>query len=127
MQFTCWWFGVVLSQVIPSEVQDNTGDNIEKPGKILNQATCHSIFLSISACLIFFFLCGWRVSIYSVIFGSVAISDFSLIHTCLLFFLVSEFLWHFYVQYVAVVSPFQTQSLDGESLFMLDSTANKWI
>lgn len=32
-EFTYWWFGVVLSQVIPSEVQDNTGDNIEKPGK----------------------------------------------------------------------------------------------
>lgn len=35
-EFTYWWFGVVLSQVIPSEVQDNTGDNIEKPGKTLN-------------------------------------------------------------------------------------------
>lgn len=35
-EFTYWWFGVVLSQVIPSEVQDNTGDNIEKPGKTPN-------------------------------------------------------------------------------------------
>lgn len=46
-QLTCWWFGVVLSKVIPSEVQDNTGDNIEKPGKVLNGETyriCHFIF-----------------------------------------------------------------------------------
>lgn len=56
-----------------------------------------------------------------------AISGFiSLNHTCLLyFFLVPVFLWHLYVQYVAVVSSFH--SLDGESLFMLESTTNKWI
>lgn len=37
---------MVLSQVIPSEVQDNTGDNIEKPGKIINGelCICHLIF-----------------------------------------------------------------------------------
>lgn len=32
-------FDVVSSQVIPNEVQDSTGDNLEKPGKIHNKDT----------------------------------------------------------------------------------------
>lgn len=78
---------MVLSQVIPSEVQDNTGDNIEKPGKILNQATCHSIFLSIFACFNIFFSVGGTFLFVLLFLVLCAISDFvSLNHTCLLCF-----------------------------------------
>lgn len=77
---------MVLSQVIPSEVQDNTGDNIEKPGKILNQSTCHFIFYVFLPAFNIF-LCGWRI-VFSLLFLVLcAISDFvSLNHTCLLYF-----------------------------------------
>lgn len=58
---TCWWFGLVLSQVIPSEVQDNTGDNVEKPGKIFTEETC-LLYDNLPALNTLF--CGWKI--YSV-------------------------------------------------------------
>lgn len=119
VQFTCWWFGVVLSQVIPSEVQDNTGDNIEKPGKILNGETLSFHILNNFACPFNVLFCGWRLLCLLLFFLALCtISWFrfaklkSNMPVVFFFFLDQEyFCGIFYVPYVAVVSSRPTQSL----------------
>lgn len=68
---------MVLSQVIPSEVQDNTGDNIEKPGKILNQETCHSMFEVILPVFNIYFSVGGTFLLILLFLVLCAISDSS--------------------------------------------------
>lgn len=125
VQFTCWWFGVVLSQVIPSEVQDSTGDNIEKPGKTLNGETSMCLHILNFVCplissvdgesSVFFFqlLLVWCTICVAKLTSNMAVVFF-------IFYVVQDFFWHRYVfQYVAAVSSCRAQSLDRESLVVL--------
>lgn len=116
---------MVLSQVIPSEVQDSTGDNIEKPGKTLNGETSMCLHILNFVCplissvdgesSVFFFqlLLVWCTICVAKLTSNMAVVFF-------IFYLVQDFFWHRYVfQYVAAVSSCRAQSLDRESLVVL--------
>lgn len=87
VQFTCWWFGVVLSQVIPSEVQDSTGDNIEKPGKTLNGETSMCIHILNFVCPLISSVDGESSFFSSYFWFGVPFVLLSLHQTWLLYFL----------------------------------------
>lgn len=115
---------MVLSQVIPSEVQDSTGDNIEKPGKIFNGETSMCFHILSLACTSIFFV-DEKSWFFSVPFYlcTICFTKLTVHQTWLLYFYLfiyslvqGHYLWH---HSVAAVSSCQAQSLDRESLVML--------
>lgn len=101
---------MVLSQVIPSEVQDSTGDNIEKPGKTLNGETSMCLYILNFVCPLISSVDGESSVCFHLLFVWCTIcvakltSNMAVVFL-FIFFLVQDFFWHRYVfQYVAAVS-----------------------